>query len=177
MLLTRGLSIERVCLYSLLSFVVQVWAALLEKMPMTAMIRNLGKMSAIGLLKPLSSHSTSVCNRLRQEDSLKKARIHPFNVLVALTTYKSGKGDKGKLKWEVNQSIVQALDDAFYMSFKVRNTRFLCFLFVSVKSFGLYIAFHAFCFEKIVISSFLHSIGTNYASQRLSLLLFSSLVC
>ena len=86
---------------------------------MTAMIRNLGKMSAIGLLKPLSSHATLVCNRLREEDLLRKARIHPFNVLVALSTYRSGSGDKGKLKWEVNQSIVQALDDAFYMSFKV----------------------------------------------------------
>lgn len=29
-----------------------VWAALLVKMPMTAMIRNLGKMSAVGLLTP-----------------------------------------------------------------------------------------------------------------------------
>lgn len=97
----------------------QVWAALLENMPMTAMIRNLGKMSAIGLLKPLSSHATVVCKRLKDESLLKKARIHPFNVLLALKTYEAGKGDKGKLSWEVNQTIVQALDDAFYASFKV----------------------------------------------------------
>lgn len=86
---------------------------------MTAMIRNLGKMSAIGLLKPLSSHAALVCQRLHDESMLKKARIHPFNVLVALKTYQNGHGDRGKLKWDVNQSIVQALDDAFYMSFKV----------------------------------------------------------
>ena len=86
---------------------------------MTAMIRNLGKMSAIDLLKPLSSHAALVCQRLKDETLLKKARIHPFNVLVALKTYESGHGDKGKLKWEVNQTIVQALDDAFYASFKV----------------------------------------------------------
>ena len=98
----------------------QVWAALLENMPMTAMIRNLGKMSAISLLKPLSSHAALVCKRLKDEALLKKARIHPFNVLLALKTYESGSGDKGKLKWEVNQTIVQALDDAFYASFKVR---------------------------------------------------------
>ena len=97
----------------------QVWAALLENMPMTAMIRNLGKMSAIDLLKPLSSHASLVCQRLKDEALLKKARIHPFNVLVALKTYESGKGDKGKLKWEVNETIVQALDNAFYTSFKV----------------------------------------------------------
>ena len=52
---------------------------------------------------------------------LPRARIHPFNVLVALKTYESGHGEKGKLKWEVNQSVVSALDAAFYMSFKVRN--------------------------------------------------------
>ena len=92
---------------------------------MTAMIRNLGKMSAIDLLKPLSSHAAQVCQRLRDETLLKRARIHPFNVLVALKTYEQGHGDKGKLKWEVNQSIVHALDDAFYMSFKVC---FLCSL-------------------------------------------------
>ena len=97
-----------------------MWAALLENMPMTAMIRNLGKMSAINLLKPLSSHAALVCKRLKDEVLLKKARIHPFNVLLALKTYESGSGDKGKLKWEVNQTIVQALDDAFYASFKVR---------------------------------------------------------
>ena len=88
---------------------------------MTAMIRNLGKMSAIGLLKPLSPHTSLVCTRLSDETLLRKARIHPFNVLVALKTYESGKGDRGKLKWEVNQPIVEALDSAYYKSFKVRE--------------------------------------------------------
>eukprot|EP00731_Ephydatia_muelleri_P023785 Em0016g56a len=95
-----------------------VWAALLENMPMTAMIRNLGKMSSIGLLKPLSSHSEVVCQRLIDTKLLQDARIHPFNVLLALKTYEQGKGDKGKLTWEVNQSIVSALDKAYYLSFK-----------------------------------------------------------
>ena len=88
---------------------------------MTAMIRNLGKMSAIGLLKPLSSHADIVRERLKNVTLLRKARIHPFNVLVALKTYEAGKGDKGKLKWEVNQTIIQALDEAFYLSFKVSS--------------------------------------------------------
>ena len=88
-------------------------------MPMTAMIRNLGKMSSIGLLKPLSEQAKLVCQRLKDEQLLKKARIHPFNVLVALQTYKQGHGAKGSLSWEVNQTIVGALNDAFYKSFKV----------------------------------------------------------
>jgi 60 kDa SS-A/Ro ribonucleoprotein len=32
----------------------KVWEALLERRPMTAMVRNLGKMTAIGLIKPFS---------------------------------------------------------------------------------------------------------------------------
>lgn len=97
----------------------QVWAALLEKMPMTAMIRNLGKMSAVGLLKPLSTYEQRVCRQLNDEVLLHKARIHPFTVLQALLTYKKGHGDKGKRAWEVNERIVQALDKAFYLAFKV----------------------------------------------------------
>ena len=35
--------------------------------------------------------------------------------------YQKGRGDKGDLVWPVNQVIVQALDDAFYLSFKVAS--------------------------------------------------------
>ena len=43
---------------------------------MTAMIRNLGKMSSIGLLKPLSPQAALVCNRLRDTSLLSKVDIH-----------------------------------------------------------------------------------------------------
>ena len=86
---------------------------------MTAMIRNLGKMSTIGLLTRGSDHSKKICVKLRDEVMLKQARVHPFNLLVALKTYEQGKGDKGKLTWDVNKDIVSALNDAFYLSFKV----------------------------------------------------------
>ena len=112
----------------------QVWQALLEKMPMTAMIRNLGKMSSIQLLAEGSDEAELVCQKLSNTDSLKAARIHPFNVLVALHTYKKGRGDKGKLKWMPNPKIVTALDSAFYQSFKfveATGLRFLLALDVS----------------------------------------------
>ena len=35
-----------------------IWEALLEHMPMTAMIRNLGKMSNVGILSPGSQNET-----------------------------------------------------------------------------------------------------------------------
>ena len=97
----------------------KIWAALLEKMPMTAMIRNLGKMTNVGVLAPLSNGENKVCEMLRNEESLKGARVHPFSILLALKQYQAGQGDKGKLTWTPNQAIVTALDDAFYLAFKV----------------------------------------------------------
>lgn len=86
---------------------------------MTAMIRNLNKMTAIGLLEENNSQVQSVCAKLRSEESLRKARIHPFNVLLALKQYQSGRGDKGSLTWTQNAEVSKALEEAFYLSFKV----------------------------------------------------------
>jgi 60 kDa SS-A/Ro ribonucleoprotein len=111
-----------------------IWSALLEKMPLTAMIRNLGKMSEINLLTPNSEAEKHIVNRLKNREQLQRARIHPFNVLVALETYKQGKGFKGKLKWDVNKNISNALEEAFYLSFKFvkpTNQRYLLALDVS----------------------------------------------
>ena len=99
-------------------------------MPMTALIRNLGKMTSIGLLEPLTEGAEKVCNVLRDQEKLTKAKIHPFTVLVALKIYKEGHGDKGKLKWTPNGMIVSALDNAFYLAFKV--DLFDCFSPVSI---------------------------------------------
>jgi 60 kDa SS-A/Ro ribonucleoprotein len=72
----------------------EVWEALLEKMPMTAMIRNLGNMSKVGLLKPMSSASKVICQRLIDETYLKKARVHPLSILVAMKI-RSRQGNEG----------------------------------------------------------------------------------
>ncbi|MGE3341565.1 MAG: TROVE domain-containing protein [Candidatus Altimarinota bacterium] len=95
-----------------------VWEALLEKMPYTAMLRNLGVMSKVGLLKPLSKASSLVAERLVDEQQIKKARIHPIQILLALRTYASGHGLKGSNTWTVVPKVVDALDEAFYLAFK-----------------------------------------------------------
>jgi 60 kDa SS-A/Ro ribonucleoprotein len=95
-----------------------VWDALLDKMPMTAMIRNLGNMSKCGLLKPLSKAAKTVVERLNNEQMLKEARIHPLGALAALRTYGQGHGTLGKGTWEVVGTVTDALNDAFYKSFK-----------------------------------------------------------
>ena len=96
----------------------EVWDALLQKMPLTAMIRNLGKMSSIGLIKPLSEASKMVVGRLKDQEYLQKSRIHPMQVLIALKVYGQGRGIKGDLTWNTVPQVLDALDKAFYMAFK-----------------------------------------------------------
>jgi 60 kDa SS-A/Ro ribonucleoprotein len=95
-----------------------VWEALLERMPMTAMIRNLGKMTSLGLLAPFSDAKRNIVRKLRDETALKRARIHPLAVLVAQKIYAQGHGDKGALKWSPVPAVVDALDEAFYATFQ-----------------------------------------------------------
>ena len=97
--------------------VVEVWAHLLQSMPMTAMLRNLAKMTSVGLLTPLSAAVDMVCGKLVDPTLLRQARVHPFSVLLAKTQYASGQGDKGSLTWVPDQQVLAALDTAFYASF------------------------------------------------------------
>lgn len=93
----------------------KVWEALLENIPYTALIRNLGTMSRVGLLVPGSQAIGEVTKRLSDTDALRKARVHPLGVLTALYTYRSGHGMRSE--WPVVPQVVDALDDAFYRSF------------------------------------------------------------
>jgi 60 kDa SS-A/Ro ribonucleoprotein len=96
---------------------VEVWEALLERMPLTAMVRNLGKMTQIGLVKSLSAASRTIAERLGDVSAIRKARLHPLALLVALKVYERGHGEKGSLTWSPDRAIVDALDGAFYLGF------------------------------------------------------------
>lgn len=94
-----------------------IWHALLVDMPMTAMLRNLGKMSAVGLLKPLSRAESTVVERLSDKDRVSKSRLHPASILQAIKIYSSGKGLKGSLSWTATPAVLDALETAFELSF------------------------------------------------------------
>lgn len=97
---------------------VAVWDALLHAdMPLTALLRNLSKMTAVGLLSPGSVATSRVIARLSDAEALKRARVHPLAVLVALRTYASGHGARGQLSWQPVASITNALNKAFYRAF------------------------------------------------------------
>lgn len=95
----------------------KVWEALLQNMPVGAMIRNLGKMSSVGLLTSMSAAEKLVKSKLSDRDVIHRARLHPMAILSAFLTYGAGKGVKGSNSWTAVRGVVDALDQAFYGSF------------------------------------------------------------
>jgi len=95
-----------------------IWIFLLDSMPLTATIRNLNKMTQLEVLTSTSTETKRLVERLNNLEELKKAKIHPLNVLFAMKVYNQGKGDKGSLTWTPVPEISQALESAFYLSFK-----------------------------------------------------------
>ena len=111
----------------------EVWEALLEEMPLTATVRNLATMTRVGLLTPGSAAAGRVVERLGDAARLRKARVHPMALLLALKTYASGHGLKGKGTWTPVPAVVDALDAAFYLAFaSVEPTGRRCLLGVDV---------------------------------------------
>jgi 60 kDa SS-A/Ro ribonucleoprotein len=95
----------------------RVWEALLEKMPLGAMVRNLATMTRVGLLLPMSAATEKVVARLADAKRLREARIHPIAILAAHKTYESGRGARGQHTWKPVGAILDALDEAFYKTF------------------------------------------------------------
>lgn len=95
----------------------EVWDALLDDMPVTALVRNLATMTRVGLLSSGSSATTRVLAKLGDAQVLRKARLHPVAVLAALITYKTGKSARGSSSWTPVAKIVDELDAAFYKTF------------------------------------------------------------
>ena len=93
-----------------------VWRALLPHMPATALLRNLGRLSRLEVLKPLSTESEMVRNTIADPNWAQ--RLHPFNILIAYANYREGKALRGKTSWTPVQPIVDALEHAFHNAFE-----------------------------------------------------------
>lgn len=132
--LIREFNLPRECVPTQFLSEASVWEALLEWMPMTAMIRNLATMTRIGLVAPLSQATGKVIAELANVDRVRKARIHPIAVLAAMKTYEQGHGERGGNTWTPVPQVVDALDGAFYQAFgnvEPTNKRWLLALDVS----------------------------------------------
>jgi 60 kDa SS-A/Ro ribonucleoprotein len=94
-----------------------VWEALLEAMPLTALVRNLATLTRVGVLAPGSDAVATVAARITDAAALKRARVHPVQLLSALRTYAGGRGVRGSGAWQPVGRVVDALDAAFYLAF------------------------------------------------------------
>jgi len=92
----------------------QIWDALLSGMGMTALIRNLGKLSQTGVA---SSRSQDIIKMLTDPKAVKDSKVHPLQVLVGMKTYSQGKGDLGSMTWTPNSYITTALSTTFRQAF------------------------------------------------------------
>ena len=90
-------------------------------MPYAAMVRNLNRMSANGVIYPGGTGEAIVIADLLDPWKLKKSLIHPLNILIAKLTYQSGKSVKGSSIWTPNNKVMKALEKAFLQSFDVQE--------------------------------------------------------
>lgn len=91
----------------------RVWEALLDEMPYAAMLRYLGKLSALGLLQQAAPASALMVARLMDRARILRSRVSPVTVLAALARYRQGGSGWGPIP-----SISRALDEAFHISLR-----------------------------------------------------------
>lgn len=95
-----------------------VWSALLPNLGITALLRNLGNLSKVGLLIHGAGIVPEVAARITDRQALRRGRVHPLQVLAALTTYQQGHGMRGSGQWTVVPEVVDALNRAFGLAFE-----------------------------------------------------------
>jgi 60 kDa SS-A/Ro ribonucleoprotein len=111
----------------------KVWLALIDQgLPQTALMRQLPRLTRLGVLA--GDTGRVVATQLRDPQRLKRARMHPINVLVAQRTYAAGRSARGEGTWTPDPRISDALDAAFYNAYgavEPANERILLALDVS----------------------------------------------
>ncbi len=99
----------------------QAWQLLFNEMPIGAMLRNLGSLTELGVLRSDERRNLDrIQNVLNNKEHLRKGRIHPIDVLKALKTYQSGgKLGRSQKTWTPVSRIVDILETAVELSFDV----------------------------------------------------------
>lgn len=102
-----------------------VWRALLPTIGLTALLRNLGRLTRLGVLAPLSRETAEACAKLTDQECLRAERVHPFGILLALSAYRAGqpiaaqrRGVGQEAGWEPDQEVLAALERAFHLAFQ-----------------------------------------------------------
>lgn len=88
----------------------EVQEALLPDMPVNALVRQLGLLSGSEVLE--RRH----LRKLKDQEQVRRSKLHPFSVLNALATYQRGMGVRSR--WPVHNWVLEALNDLFYACFQ-----------------------------------------------------------
>lgn len=94
----------------------KILTALLESMPLIALMRNLNRFAMAGLTQGNSEVTKTIVARLTDKVKVAETGPHPVNVVNTMLTYSSGQGFRGGNTWTPNQNIVDALDTLFYLA-------------------------------------------------------------
>ena len=98
-----------------------VWEALVDSVGMTALLRNLARMTRIGALRPLSDATRRAVARLTDPVELAKGRIHPLDVFLAGRVYAAGHSRPNPHaeahRWIPVPQILDALEESFEAAF------------------------------------------------------------
>ncbi|NEZ63549.1 TROVE domain-containing protein [Leptolyngbyaceae cyanobacterium CCMR0082] len=99
----------------------EAWQLLFKDMPMGALLRNLGSLTHLGVLTfNRSKNLRYLAERLQSKKNLRKARIHPIDILKALKTYQSGgKLGRSQKTWQPIPRVLDILETALERSFDV----------------------------------------------------------
>ena len=104
---------------------VEIWRAMFPNMPATALLRNLGRLTRLDLIKPLSDEAIQATAKFNDGEWVKRGRLHPFNILLAYYTYIRGRARtdtysyrEPKPDWTPVQALADSLESAFESSFQ-----------------------------------------------------------
>jgi 60 kDa SS-A/Ro ribonucleoprotein len=89
-----------------------VWETLLGSMSYLDLVRNLGLLTAVGLVRPQSATTALVVARLLDRQRVANSKVHPLVLLDAFRTYRESDG------WSAVPSVIDALNSAFYLAFE-----------------------------------------------------------
>lgn len=96
----------------------KIWEALVPSMGLNALVRNLNKLTAVGLIAPYSDTSKLIASKLGDVEAIRKERLHPISLINAKLIYQRGHGDKGSMVWTPDHATTALLEEAFYNSFQ-----------------------------------------------------------
>ncbi|MEV4806740.1 TROVE domain-containing protein [Nonomuraea sp. NPDC049421] len=98
-----------------------VWDALVDTIGMTALIRNLARMTSLETLSPFSDATYRAVARLTDREAILRARIHPMDAWLALRVYGSGQAQPNPSApvrtWNPVAPVLDALEETYSLAF------------------------------------------------------------